>query len=176
MNIQYLTVPFIGAFIGWLTNIIAIEMLFRPKVPIIIFGFRLPFTPGLIPANRDKILKQTAKKIVSVITDTLSSKKQDSVQYKLFNKILDSHWASYVFMPPRKRKALYDSICKHLTADSNTMGYVENIIFQQLKEYDASELETSVRALSHHSLRGIKFIGALSGLVVGLIALLGGNI
>jgi len=53
---------------------------------------------------------------------------------------------------------------------------LDEYVSQQLKEYDASELETSVRALSHHSLRGIKFIGALSGLVVGLIALLGGNI
>ena len=32
---QYLAIPFVGAFIGWLTNIIAIEMLFKPKTSII---------------------------------------------------------------------------------------------------------------------------------------------
>ncbi len=45
--------PVIGAFIGYLTNKIAIRMLFRPLKPWYIFGFRVPMTPGVIPSRRE---------------------------------------------------------------------------------------------------------------------------
>lgn len=44
--------PCIGAFIGYLTNKIAIRMLFRPLRPWSLFGIRVPMTPGIIPAKR----------------------------------------------------------------------------------------------------------------------------
>lgn len=47
--------PLIGAFIGYLTNDIAVRMLFRPLKPWLIFGFRVPLTPGVIPAQRSRL-------------------------------------------------------------------------------------------------------------------------
>lgn len=44
--------PCIGAFIGYLTNKIAIRMLFRPLQPWYLFGVQVPMTPGVIPAKR----------------------------------------------------------------------------------------------------------------------------
>jgi len=44
--------PCIGAFIGYLTNKIAIRMLFRPLRPWYLFGLRVPMTPGVIPSKR----------------------------------------------------------------------------------------------------------------------------
>ncbi len=44
--------PVIGAFIGYLTNRIAIRMLFRPLRPWHLLGIRIPMTPGVIPAKR----------------------------------------------------------------------------------------------------------------------------
>ena len=41
--------PVLGAIIGYVTNAIAIRMLFRPFNEIRVLGLRLPFTPGLIP-------------------------------------------------------------------------------------------------------------------------------
>ncbi|GGB02083.1 UPF0754 membrane protein [Macrococcus hajekii] len=45
----------IGALIGGFTNYIAIKMLFRPYHAVYLFGFKLPFTPGLIPKRRDEL-------------------------------------------------------------------------------------------------------------------------
>lgn len=45
----------IGSVIGGVTNELAIRMLFRPYKPWRIGGFRVPFTPGLIPRRRDEI-------------------------------------------------------------------------------------------------------------------------
>ncbi len=58
MNTVFLTYagpPMIGAFIGYLTNKIAIKMLFRPLKPWYIFGLRVPMTPGVIPAKRHEL-------------------------------------------------------------------------------------------------------------------------
>ena len=47
--------PLAGAIIGYVTNAIAIKMLFRPLNPVRIFGWRLPFTPGILPRQRHKL-------------------------------------------------------------------------------------------------------------------------
>ena len=44
--------PLLGAIIGYITNRIAIKMLFRPLNPKRVFGIRVPLTPGVIPRNR----------------------------------------------------------------------------------------------------------------------------
>jgi hypothetical protein len=44
-----------GALIGFVTNVIAIRMLFRPLREIRLFGIRLPFTPGILPRQRHRL-------------------------------------------------------------------------------------------------------------------------
>jgi uncharacterized membrane protein YheB (UPF0754 family) len=41
--------------IGYITNAVAIKMLFRPFKAIRFFGIRLPFTPGILPRQRHKL-------------------------------------------------------------------------------------------------------------------------
>ena len=47
--------PCVGAFIGYLTNKIAIRMLFRPLRPWYVFRWRVPLTPGIIPSKRHEL-------------------------------------------------------------------------------------------------------------------------
>jgi uncharacterized membrane protein YheB (UPF0754 family) len=51
----WLVPPLLGAVIGFITNVVAIKMLFRPLRAIRIFGIRLPFTPGILPRQRQKL-------------------------------------------------------------------------------------------------------------------------
>jgi len=50
--LHYIAGPVIGAVIGYITNYIAIKMLFRPLEPKYLFGKQLPFTPGIIPRRK----------------------------------------------------------------------------------------------------------------------------
>jgi uncharacterized membrane protein YheB (UPF0754 family) len=50
--LSWVVPPVIGAAIGWITNDIAIRMLFRPLRAVRVLGIRLPFTPGIIPKER----------------------------------------------------------------------------------------------------------------------------
>jgi len=54
----------VGGIIGYFTNDIAIKMLFRPYKPIYIGGRQLPFTPGLIPSNQEKLAKRISDTIM----------------------------------------------------------------------------------------------------------------
>ena len=47
--------PVAGAIIAYSTNVIAIRMLFRPLYEKRVFGIRVPFTPGVLPRQRDKL-------------------------------------------------------------------------------------------------------------------------
>ncbi len=56
--------PVLGGIIGYFTNDIAIKMLFRPYRAIYIAGRRVPFTPGLIPRNQERLALNISKTIM----------------------------------------------------------------------------------------------------------------
>jgi uncharacterized membrane protein YheB (UPF0754 family) len=56
--------PVAGAVIGYFTNDIAINMLFRPYQPVYINKRQLPFTPGLIPRNQERLAKRVSDAIM----------------------------------------------------------------------------------------------------------------
>ena len=55
--------PLIGAFIGYVTNLIAIKMLFRPLKEVRVLGIRLPFTPGILPRERLKLAESIGRMV-----------------------------------------------------------------------------------------------------------------
>lgn len=63
--LPYLVPPLLGAFIGYVTNYIAIRMLFRPLRPWYILGVRLPLTPGIIPAKRFELATRMGEMVGS---------------------------------------------------------------------------------------------------------------
>jgi len=60
----YVAPPVAGAIIGYFTNDIALKMLFRPYKPLYIGKRQLPFTPGLIPRNQERLAKRIADTIM----------------------------------------------------------------------------------------------------------------
>lgn len=56
--------PIAGGIIGYFTNDLAIKMLFRPYRAIKIGNQVLPFTPGLIPANQERLAQRIADAIL----------------------------------------------------------------------------------------------------------------
>jgi len=59
--------PLLGGVIGYITNDLAIRMLFRPRKAVYIGKFHVPFTPGLIPAQQGRI----AQSIGDVVSSQL---------------------------------------------------------------------------------------------------------
>ncbi len=61
--IPYVSPPVLGAFIGYLTNKVAIKMLFRPLEAKYVGGMRLPMTPGVIPSKRADLAKNIGEMV-----------------------------------------------------------------------------------------------------------------
>lgn len=53
--LSYVVAPLVGSVIGYITNDIAIRMLFRPHKPKYLWGWKVPFTPGIIPKEKGRI-------------------------------------------------------------------------------------------------------------------------
>ena len=103
MNYSIIIEPLVGAIIGYITNWIAIKMMFRPLKPIKLFGFKLPFTPGIIPKNKERI----AKSIGIAISDNLLTN-SDLQDILLSDEIKEK-------LKENKKKYLDDSEEKNIT-------------------------------------------------------------
>ena len=69
-EVSYIIAPLLGGIIGYITNDIAIRMLFRPHKAKYLFGIKIPFTPGIIPKEKGRI----ASAIGGAISENLMSK------------------------------------------------------------------------------------------------------
>jgi len=90
----------VGAVIGYITNWLAIKMLFRPYEEKRIFGIKVPFTPGLIPKEKQRI----AKSVSEAIANHLLSK--DTIVKALCSPNIYSHIYNMV---ETKIKEIYSS-------------------------------------------------------------------
>ncbi len=88
--LRYAAPPAIGAFIGYLTNKVAIKMLFRPLTAKYFYGVRVPMTPGVIPSKRADLAVNIGEMVGShLLTSAEISKalEKESFQKTLYDLI-----------------------------------------------------------------------------------------
>jgi uncharacterized membrane-anchored protein YjiN (DUF445 family) len=61
--LPFILPPLLGAVIGYITNALAIRMLFRPLEEKRILGIRVPLTPGIIPRQREQLAHSIARMV-----------------------------------------------------------------------------------------------------------------
>ncbi|MFH5914491.1 DUF445 family protein [Clostridium perfringens] len=85
----YIIGALIGAVIGYITNWLAIKMLFRPREAKYIFGMKLPFTPGLIPKEKSRIANKVGETVGTHLlnSDSLSKALKDDKIKAKFNAV-----------------------------------------------------------------------------------------
>ena len=85
----YIIGALIGAVIGYITNWLAIKMLFRPREAKYIFGMKLPFTPGLIPKEKSRIANKVGETVGTHLlnSDSLSKALKDDKIKSKFNAV-----------------------------------------------------------------------------------------
>ncbi len=88
--LQFAAPPLLGAFIGYLTNKVAIKMLFRPLTAKRILGVRVPMTPGVIPSKRGELAVNIGEMVGShlLTSDEISKAlEKESFQKTLYDLI-----------------------------------------------------------------------------------------
>ncbi|OON99425.1 MAG: hypothetical protein ATN35_12775 [Epulopiscium sp. Nele67-Bin004] len=89
----------VGGLIGYITNSIAIKMLFRPLKPIYFLGKQLPFTPGIIPKEQARIAKEVGIVVQNELLDAnalkqklLSPEIQHTIENGVINWIMETEF------------------------------------------------------------------------------------
>ncbi len=96
MNYQqylpYIIPPLLGGVIGYVTNYIAIRMLFRPLRAWRIVGIRVPLTPGIIPSKRGELAVRMGEMVgehLLTADDVGRAFAKDSIQRELRLTVTD---------------------------------------------------------------------------------------
>ena len=104
----YIIPPLVGGVIGYVTNDIAIRMLFRPHTAKHIMGWRVPFTPGIIPKEKGRI----AETVGTAISDNLMS--QEVLEKYLLSDNMVGRVRASMEEFIAKEKANGETVCQFL--------------------------------------------------------------
>lgn len=181
--------PFITAGIGWLTNWVAIQMLFRPRQPIRIFFWKWQ---GLIPRRQQQLAEEAAEIIEREILQ----------QHSILHEIRKIELGPY--LEEAAHTVVWDRIGPQLKAipllggfiDDSTLAKFEVIAAASMKEeagplmervatqfeasvnlrqmiedniaaFDLDRLEAIVNQVAQREFRTIERLGAVLGFLIG---------
>jgi len=183
----------IGAAIGWITNVLAIRLLFRPYEPVKLplFNWQLQ---GLIP-KRQKDIATAIGDVVSCelitgqdvvkslsreeVKDKVLERVQVLVQERIMNKLpfllpqsLQETVAEYM------GRVLTHEVAKVLENPENALsiediesikGEIRSIVENKILEFEMKRLEEIARSLARAELKHIELLGGLLGFLIGVL-------
>ena len=189
---QLLIMIFISATIGWITNWVAIKMLFRPHKEI---NFGLFKIQGLIPKRRTEIGSGIANiiqnELISV-KDVISNIDREEFSKRLnalIDEVLDKNLKKKVKEKfPFLQMFFTDKIAKDVgnTIKDIIMGNQEKIfkifsnyaeenidfeviISDKISNFSLDKLEEIITFLAKKELKHIEVIGAILGMLIGAV-------
>lgn len=121
---NYIIAPLVGGIIGYITNDIAIRMLFRPHKPKYLLGMKIPFTPGIIPKEKGRI----AKAIGGAISENLMSKEvleKNLLSDEMIGKIRSS--IDEFFDTQRRNPETVREFLSHLMSAQEVDAIIDNV-------------------------------------------------
>lgn len=145
IELAYIARPFIGAVIGYITNDIAIRMLFRPRTAKYLFGWKIPFTPGLIPKEKSRI----ASSIGSAISQNLMNREvleRTLLSSEMVDKIKHGI-ESYIESQKQNNESVGDYLKHYLTqgdVEYLRQSVSENLSGQIHKALSSAQLGTKI--------------------------------
>ena len=125
MIFKILLPPILGGIIGYITNAIAIKMLFHPCKPIYIGKWRLPLTPGLIPKEKHRV----AQSIGKVISEQL----------------LDCDTLQKVFTSEELLKKMRDGLARLVEKNRENTDTLETVLINFTSEETSHRLEEDIK-------------------------------
>lgn len=140
-EVSYIIAPLLGGIIGYITNDIAIRMLFRPHKAKYLLGIKVPFTPGIIPKEKGRI----ASAIGGTISENLMSKdvlEKNLLSDEMITKIRISI-DSFFETQKNNQETVREFLAHYMTAndiDSLIRGLKEGLIEQVSTKLGESNL------------------------------------
>ncbi len=192
MNYWLLIIPVISAFIGWVTNWVAIKMLFHPREPKRFLGITFH---GIFPKRQQQFAEKLGKLVsaeflsFSDIEQKISSPENlkkimpmiethidDFLRHKLSNempilsmfigdKTINS--LKEVFM--KELEILFPQVMKQYAANLKTELDLEHIVIQKVSNFSSDKLEEILYQIMSKEFRFVEIIGAVIGFIIGVM-------
>ncbi|WP_274292484.1 DUF445 family protein [Clostridium perfringens] len=141
----YIIGALIGAVIGYITNWLAIKMLFRPREAKYIFGMKLPFTPGLIPKEKSRIANKVGETVGTHLlnSDSLSKALKDDKIKAKFNEVAKEKINQIINSNSTVENSLKNTLGENYYALKGNM--IDNIAKTILESIQEEEFKNKVK-------------------------------
>lgn len=141
----YIIGALIGSVIGYITNWLAIKMLFRPREAKYIFGMKLPFTPGLIPKEKGRIANKVGETVGTHLlnSDSLSKALKDDKIKAKFNEVAKEKINQVINSNSTLEEALKNTLGENYYALKGNM--INNIAKTILESIQEEEFKNKVK-------------------------------
>ena len=186
-----LLTPFITAAIGWLTNYLAIQMLFHPRKPINFIVFKWQ---GLIPKRQSQLASEAAEIIEREILQQnmilkeikkieLGPYLEEAAKKLVWDRIgpqlqsiplvgsfiNDGALAKFEVIAKEAIQAEADPLIEKVASEFEGAVDLKQIIEDNIAAFDLDRLETIVHQVAQREFRTIERLGAVLGFVIGLV-------
>lgn len=186
-------IPFFTALIGWLTNKVAIKMLFRPRRPFRVFGILFQ---GLIPRRQAEIAERSAeiveKELITHHFFREKIKKIDLEPYmrEFAGKLIRDGIGKRLRVIPLVGSFINEStlnMLEEIAAEelaANASALTENLgdeaerhmdvgayVEEQIKGFELDKLESVIHRVASKEFRTIEMLGGVLGFAVGIAQL-----
>ena len=188
--IKILILAVIGGLIGYITNVIAIKLIFRPinpiKIPILnieIIGL-IPKRKVEIATNIGTIIEDQFLSVDEIIDDMITHKdKQDIIDYikvkinfmlnemmTLIPSTIRSLAQNYIseIIEEEIREAI-DDVSEEIISKAKSRINIKEIVENKINELDLYELESIILQIVKNELKHIEILGFILGLFIGVI-------
>ena len=188
--IRILILAVIGGLIGYITNVIAIKLIFRPINPIKIPILNIEII-GMIPKRKIEIATNIGKVVenqfisVDEITDNIitDQDKQHIIDYiKLRIKLILNEKMTLIPSTIRNLVQNYiseiiedeiiegiDELSEEMIIKANSRINIKEIVENKINELDLYELETIILQIVKNELRHIEILGLILGFFIGVV-------
>ena len=188
------TLPLIAAVIGWLTNYVAIKMLFHPRHPVKLGFLTLQ---GLFPKRKHEIAKKLGEIVANdlVSVDDLTSRLKSDENQALIRQLLDEKLEQFLqtrfrAMLPRVSMLLSSRALEKIKSillkefmeqlprlvdqivskEANAID-IEKIVSEKVEAFSSNQLESMLHGILSKEFRMIEILGAVLGFFIGCIQL-----
>jgi len=177
---EFVLFPAVGALIGAITNQVAIKMLFRPYRMLHLAGVPLPFTPGVIPAQRHVIAQNIAdtfeaqllsgSEIHSALTGGLAHQAVDAKVEQMLAGLGPLGAMARPMRPMIVDKLLegVEDLANDLIRPGGELD-IGQAIREKIDAMEIQKLEQLVLGFSSKQFRHITFFGGVLGFLIGII-------
>jgi len=191
--ITWLAFPIISGGIGWITNYIAIKMLFHPQQPVNLGLFKLQ---GVFPKRKNMFAEKIGKLVAHKLLDMKSLRdKIDTpetreeirsailyefeeiiIKFKASNPMIGMFLNEGIVTQIREKIGSYldESMPNIIAKITNKLDNIDiqDVVTQKVKQFSNDELEQVLMNVISKELKFIEIAGGVLGFLIGILQVL----